>query len=235
MPIRVMAAAIITAAAMVMAICGTAVAAVAAVAATSRAASPAVQLTGVQLLAALLPASDFPAGYKLDKSFVYDSGRYLENSPAQYDLSTMRCSSFANNFGGTGFGETATAVNGFDNSDKRGVFVQDVYQFKTGSAATSFFKGLLAIAHRCRSFIIYGASGVLTHVFEAPPVGGHRTFQVNQSGTLQGILVAVDSVITVAGTDVFFTINMGVDAAAPSRPSGRTIMLRLIRRVEAYR
>jgi hypothetical protein len=234
MSIRAMAAAVITATAMVMAMCGTAVAA------TSRAASPAVQLTtvqltGVQLLAALLPAADFPAGYKLDKSDVYDSGRHLENSPAQYHLSTMSCSSFTYNFGGTGFGETATAGDDFEKNNYTTVYLQQVYQFKTGRTAASFFRGMFAIAHRCRSFVLSGVSGILTHVFDASPVGGHRTFQVNQSGTLQGILVGVDSVITVAGTDVFYVGSLGVGFAPPSNPSGRTTMLRLIRRVEAYR
>jgi hypothetical protein len=230
MSIRVTVAAVITAAAMTMAVCGTAVAA------TSRAASP-VQLTGVQLLSALLPASDFPAGYQLAKSSVYDSGRHLEKSPAKYHLSTMSCTSFANNFSKIGFGETATAGDAFENSTDTGAFMQVVYQFKTASTATSFFGGVYAIALRCPSFIAAGASSVgKTEVFKAPPVGGHRTIQVNQSGAFSTLMFELDSVITVAGTDVFLTGNLGLGAASPpSSPSARTTMLWLIKRVEAHR
>ena len=230
MSIRVIAAAVITAAAMTMGMCGTAVAA------TSRAARPAVQLTGVQLLSALLPQSEFPAGYRLDKSGVTDSGRHLENSPARYHLSTMRCGSFARTYGSPGFGETATALDDFEKGNFTSEYLQQVYQFRTRSTATSFFKEVFATAHRCPSFILFNVSDVHTHVFDASPIGGHRTFQVNQSAFLQGhVRIAVDIVITVAGTDVFFIANFGVSVAPPSSPSARTTMLRLVRRVEAFR
>ena len=230
MSIRVIVAAVVTAAGMVIVTCGSAVAA------TSRAASPAVQLTGTQLLAALLPRSDFPAGFKLDKSSVFDSGRHLENSPAQYHLSTMSCSSFSENFGGTGFGETATAFDDFVNRTDTASYAQQVYQFKTRSAASSFFKGLRAISRRCPSFLLHGfASGIITHAFDARPIDGDRTFQVNQSGSVMGVLIAVDTVFSVAGTDVFFTANLGIAVAPPSSPSARTSMLKLITRVRAIR
>ena len=230
MSIRVIAAAVITAAAMTIAMCGTAVAA------TSPAARPAVQLTGVQLLSALLPQSDFPAGYKLGKPDVYDSGRYLENSPAKYHLSTMPCGSFARTLGSPGFGETAIALDNFEKDKFTREYFQQAYQFKTRSTATTFFEGVFAVAHRCPSFILFNVSDVHTHVFDASPIGGHRTFQVNQSAFLQGhVRIAVDIVITVAGTDVFSTANFGVSVAPPSSPSARTSMLRLVTRVEAFR
>ena len=230
MSIRVIVATVVTAAGVMIATCGPAVAAM------SRAASPAVQLTGTQLLAALLPRSDFPAGFKLDKSSVFDSGRNLENSPAQHHLSSMSCRSFSFDFGGTGFGETATASDGFVNSTFTGVYTQQVYQFKTRSVATSFFKGLRAISRRCPSFLLDGfASGVFTHAFDARPIGGYRTFQVNQSGSAQGIRIAAAMVFTVAGTDVFFTGNLGIVSAPPSSPSARTTMLKLITRVRTFR
>jgi hypothetical protein len=170
MSIRVIAAAVITTAATTTAMCGTAVAA------TSRAARPAVQLTGVQLLAALLPQSDFPAGYKLGEPDVNDSGRHLENSPAKYHLSTMRCGSFARTYGNTGFGETATALDNFEKDNFTSEYLQQVYQFKTPSRATSFFEGVFAVARRCPSFILFNVSDVHTHVFDATPISRHRTF-----------------------------------------------------------
>jgi hypothetical protein len=231
MSIRMMAAAVTAAAAMVMAMCGTAVAA------TSRAARPAVQLTGVRLRAALLPRSDFPAGYIFQKSGVYDSGRHLEKASAKYHLATMSCTSFAKNFGESGFGETATASDIFENSPHdTGAFLQTVYQFKAPKTATSFFGGLFAIAVRCEAFLFPATSDGKTEAFMAPPVGGHRTFQVDQTGFfLVNVMTEIDSVVTVAGTDVFVTSNLGANVAPPGSPSARTSMLRLIKRVEAFR
>lgn len=148
----------------------------------------------------------------------------------------MSCSSFSNDFGGTGFGETATAFDDFMNSTSTGSYGQQVYQFKTRSAAKSFFKGLRAIARRCPSFLLDGvASGIFTQAFDARPIGGDVTFQVNQSGSAQGVLAAIDMVFTVAGTDVFFTANLGIAVAPPSSPSARTSMRKLITRVRAFR
>jgi hypothetical protein len=228
MSIRLVAAAVGAAAAMVIATGGTAVAA------TSRAASPAVQITGAQLLSALLPQSDFPPGFKLDKSGVFDSGRQLEKSPARYNLYTMKCSSFPGDFGGTGFGETATAADDFADNAGTSLYLQQVYQFKTRSSAASFFNGLRALSHRCRAFLLDGVNGVVTRAFDARRIGGHPTFQVNQSGSGLGFLIALNTVFTVAGPDVFFTANAGVSVAPPSSPSARTSMLRLIKRVQAH-
>ena len=235
MSIRLMAAAVVTACAVVAATCGTAAAA------AYRAASPAVQLTsvqltGVQLLSALLPRSDFPAGFKLDKSGVFDSGRRLENSRARFHLSTMSCKSFANNFGNTGFGETATAADDFVNSKFTQIFGQQVYQFKTSSAAAAFFKGLRAISRRCPAFLLSGvASGVSVHAFDAARILGHPTFVVNESGTILGVKLTIGTTFTVAGTDLYFIIKIGISVAPPGSPSGRTTMIRLIKRVQAFR
>jgi hypothetical protein len=235
MSIRVIAAALVTVGAMVAATCGTATAA------TYRAAGPAahlasIQLTGVQLLSALLPRSDFPAGFKLDKPGVFDSGGNLENSPARFHLSTMSCKSFANNFGNTGFGETATAADDFVNGTSTQIFGQQAYQFKTSSAATAFFKGLRAISRRCVAFVLSGVgSGVSAHAFDAPRILGHPTFQVNESGTVLGLRTAIGMVFTVAGTDLYFAIKLGITVAPPGSPSGRTTITRLIKRVQAFR
>jgi hypothetical protein len=235
MSIRVIAATVVTAGAMVAATCGTAAAA------TNRAASPAVQLTsiqltGVQLLSALVPRSDFPAGFKIPKDGIFDSGGRLENSPARFHLSTMSCKSFANNFGDIGFGETATAADVLTNSKSTQLFGQQVYQFKTSSAATAIFKGIRAISRRCLAFLLSGVgSGLSVHAFDAPRILGHPTFEVNESGTVFGARTAIGTVFTVAGTDLYFTLKLGITVAPPGSPSGRTTVTRLIKRVQAFR
>ena len=236
MSIRVISAAVVTAAGLAFATCEPAIAA------PAHAATPlagVVQLTGTQMLSALLPGSYFPAGYKLDKTGVYDSGKHLETSGAKYDISTMSCSSFSDHFGQTGFGETAIASDDFDfgSADSKS-YGQLVYQFKTSGAATAFYSGSHTIFAKCLTAAFAGApSGAKfnVRVFNAASIGGHRTFQVNESGTVLGYKIDVGLVVTLAGTDVFMTGADGIMAAQPTNPSDRTLMLKLIDRVRAYR
>ncbi len=232
MSIRVMAAAVATAA-------GLALAASAPAASAAATSAPAVQLTGTQLLAALLPASDFPTGYKLDKSGVSDSGSHLLTAPAKYNLATISCNSFYNNFGNRGFGETAFASDDFVNGTSSRIFGQTVIQFKVSGVATAFFTGLRAIFHRCPQFAFGQAPGsgvkVATKVFNAPAVGGHRTFELTETGTVDNLKFGLALVFTVAGQDVFLTDNIGVIATPATSPSPRLTMLRLINRVRAFR
>ena len=149
----------------------------------------------------------------------------------------MRCGSFARTYGSPGFGETATAVDNFEKDNFTSEYLQQVYQFKTPSTATSFFEGVFAVARRCPSFILFNVSDVHTHVFDATPIGRHRTFQVNQSAFLPGhVRIAVDIVITVAGTDVFFIARLrrlcrpaeqpvGAHHNAQARQAGRSVPL----------
>jgi hypothetical protein len=66
-----------------------------------------VQFTGRQLKAALLPASDFVAGYTTPVET--DTGRHLEHLTL-FNLSSMSCSDFWLSIGrGYGFGDTAFA------------------------------------------------------------------------------------------------------------------------------
>ncbi len=245
MSIRSMAAAAATAAGLALGTAGLAVGTAGpALAATGTGAVSAVQLTGVQLLAALLPASAFPAGYTLEKSSVYDSGSRLLTAPAKYNLATVSCASFGRHFGQSGFGETAVASDfiikgGTTLGPVRG-FGQLAYQFRTSRAATALFNGLRAIIRKCPQAALSGSlpgSGVklTTKIFDAAPIGGHRTFQVNETATFMGFSLGAKLVFTVAGQYVFLTGNIGILAAPPASPSPRTTMLRLINRVRAFR
>src|SRR6266581_2777263 len=157
MSIRVMAAAVATAAGLALAFGGLALSADAAT-------SPRVQLTGTQLLAALLPASDFPAGYKLEKSGIYDSGSHLLTAPAKYNLATQSCRSFSKTFGQRGFGETAVAADAFSNGGsalKAKLF--EIDQSGTISGFKLGFKLVFTVAGQ--DLFSTGNVGVLT----APP------------------------------------------------------------------
>jgi hypothetical protein len=207
------------------------------VAAGPAAEARAVQLTGVQLRAALLPVSAFPAGYKIQPSSAMDSGKHLETAAAKFHLATMSCTSFSNNFSSKGFGESAVARNavGRAGSTSGKFYLQEIYQFRTRAVASAFFNGVRAIAHRCPGFALSGTTGpggkITTHAFNAAPIAGHRTFQVNQSaGTGLGKLT-LTFVFTVAGQDLFFDGTLGIGTAQPASPSPRAVMLKLLHRV----
>jgi hypothetical protein len=234
-------AGVVTAAGLTLATGGPAVAATAA-----RASAGSVQLTGTQLLSALLPASSFPAGYKLDKSNNYDSGKSLENSAAKYHVSTMSCSSFSNQFGKKGFGETAVAGSAYGagslgtsiSSVTSKTYGQQAYQFKTSSAAVSFYQGTRGVFNRCLGAALGEPSSdghITVRVSSAASIGGHQTFQVTISGTASGLKLGESIAITQAGKDVFFAGAVGINTAVPASPSFRTVMLKLINRVSAFR
>jgi len=233
MPIRVMAAAVATAAGLALGSGGLALSA-------NAAPTSGVQLTGTQLLAALLPASDFPAGYKLEKSSVYDSGSHLLTAPAKYHLATQSCASFAKNFGQRGFGETAVAANAYIKSGSglsARLFGQQAYQFKTSAAAAGFYSALRAIMHRCPRFALAGipaSAKVTTKIIDGPSIGGHKTFEIDLTGTISGFRLGFKLVFTVASQDLFLTGNLGVLTTPPASPSPRTTMLRLIKRVASF-
>jgi hypothetical protein len=207
------------------------------VAAGPAAEARAVQLTGVQLRAALLPVSAFPAGFKIQPSSAMDSGKHLETAAAKFHLATMSCTSFSNNFSNKGFGESAVARNAADRAGATSgkFYLQQIYQFRTPAVASAFFNGVRAIAHRCPKFALSGASPggkITTHAFNAAPIAGHRTFQVNQAAGGTGpFRLSLTFVFTVAGQDLFFDGTLGIGTAQPASPSPRAVMLKLLHRV----
>jgi hypothetical protein len=199
-----------------------------------------VQATGVQLKSALLPAADFPSGYTVGG--VTDSGSRLATAKAKYNLAKMSCDTWENNFGDTGFGDTATATDTVSQSASGqlslSAFGQLVYQFGTSSAASHFYAGLRAIAGRCTS--IRSSQGGVTatakvRVVSARSVDGHAAFWIDEAISASGVSGLANTLITVAGTDVFAIDNTGVNVAPPSKPTPASLIVKLIARVHALR
>jgi hypothetical protein len=189
------------------------------------------QLTGTQLAAALLPATDFPVVFA-PPGPPSDSGSQLENSPARYHLATMSCDSITLRFGREGFGETAVAATGyyaFGASSTQ--YTQDVYQFRTAGPASSFFRGLRAIWSRCPAFT-FPTGSPRTRVSTALPADGYAAFQDRGTGMLEGSKVNVDLLSVIAGPDVLTILSItGVPSADPaSRPLMDTLIARVLAR-----
>jgi hypothetical protein len=200
----------------------------------AQAAAP-VQLTGAHLWAALLPASYFPPGYKVEKVENYNSGPRLEHGPARYRLATFSCQRYLiSNLPETGFGETATAADIIN--AKPGAFAQTVYQFATPARAATFYQQLYALTWRCRSITAsyHGAVRLTTQFIRRTHIGRYSAFRALQTETAPGFQATInDTTTTLAGTDVYVLDALG--QKVPATPTVPTALLALIARVQAAR
>jgi hypothetical protein len=207
----------------------------------AQAAAP-VQITGTHLHAALLPASSFPSGYKVEKIENYSSGAKLERGPVKYHLATFSCQRWlVSSFPQTGFGETATAADivsrpGTKAKPGAQAYAQTVFQFATSAQASAFYRQLYAFTQRCRtvSASFHGKVGLTTKFIKKEHVGRYAAFRALQTETATGFHATLNDTTTVlAGTDVY-----QLDAAGwtvPVQPAVPATLLHLIARVQAAR
>jgi hypothetical protein len=207
----------------------------------AQAAAP-VQLTGTHLHAALLPASSFPSGYKVEKIENYSSGAKLEHGPAKYHLATFSCQRWlVSGFPETGFGETATAADIISKPGTKAkpgaqAYQQTVFQFATSARAAVFYRQMYAFTQRCRtvSASFHGKVGLTTRFIRKTHVGRDQAFRALQTETATGFHATLNDTTTVlAGTDVY-----QLDAAGwtvPATPAVPAALLHLIARVRAAR
>jgi hypothetical protein len=192
------------------------------------------QLTGTQLESALLPLSDFPAGFATPTGPV-DSGGSLTSGPATYDLATISCATFIEHLGTEGFGETAF-VTGSDSAGHE-AYDQFIYQFGTAPAAAAFVTGIQALAGRCGSFTATANGSPGTFALKAAPgasVGGHPALELLQTGSLGGSKLVLDTLFCASGVDVFAASGVGLGGtAAPAVPTKQTIIYDLMQRQAA--
>ena len=210
-------------------------------AAPGQVAAPA-QLTGTHLHAALLPASYFPSGYKVEKIENYSSGSKLEHKPAKYHLATFSCQKWlVSGFPETGFGETATAADIISRPGTKArpgaqAYGQTVFQFATSGQASAFYRQMYAFTQRCRtvSASFHGKVGLTTTFIKKTHVGRYQAFRARQTETATGFHATLNDTTTVlAGTDVY-----QLDAAGwtvPAKPAGPAALGHLIAQVQAAR
>jgi hypothetical protein len=200
----------------------------------------AVQLTGSQLAADLLPAGNFPRGYRYDGSASYESGTRLESGHAKYHLSSIGCKTLANHFGDSGFGETAVATNSYSTfvnnktATSGAAFGQTAVQFASASAARSFWQGIRSVAVRCPGWGTAAAVGYIHVTVRIVTVSIHGTqaFQVDFTGSVASLgTLRIRSLVVLRGQDIIETDALALGRAVPTSPSLRTLMTRLLARV----
>jgi len=209
--------------------------------ATATPAPAPAQLTGTQLAAALLPLSDFPAGYS-EVVNVIDSGPALTIYPDTVPLTTASCgdgqspifapaaSSFDYNLS---FGTTAFAANSFNRfglfSNGGGIIgylSEAVYQFASPAKAGAF----LSAVRTCLTDEQTWSSGV-----DSAPVDGDQAVTANLRAPINYTGESIGTPLFVLhGTDVFaLAASSSQNLSSITIPGAAGLIAKLITRVDA--
>jgi PknH-like extracellular domain len=202
-----------------------------------------VQVTGKQLKSALLPASDFLAGYSAAAEL--DSGRKLEHGTV-FKVPSMSCKNFWLFIGVVGgFGETAYAGDLIDTKSTSvtvfETFSQTVYQFASTHAAASFYSQLNAKYRSCRTVTSSdGNGGSIRRTVRSQSkqrVGGHQAVRIVESvsfSKIPGPPLVIYVLWTIDGTDLYMISTTPLSIPSP-RPAQASLTLKLIARVSHLR
>jgi hypothetical protein len=203
-----------------------------------------VQVTGKQLKSALLPTSDFVAGYTVVYSA--NSGGKLEHGGI-FKLPSMNCRVFWPSVGVTqGFGETAFATDLV--GPKSGtlptvaeIFAQTVYQFASAHTAATFLSQLNAKYQSCRSVSASDTKGGTLrwtmHSQSKPRVGGHQALQIVEylsDSKVPGPPLVSYLLWTLNGAYIYLISTQLLSTTSP-QPTQSSLTLKLIARVSALR
>jgi eukaryotic-like serine/threonine-protein kinase len=211
---------------------------------SARAPAPApapAQLTGIQLAAALLPISDFPAGYS-NMAGVTDNGPGLTHYPDTVSLTTASCSlgqspifwpaasSFNYNLA---FGATAQATNSFkrqsatlDGAGVLGYISEAIYQFASPAEAGVFLSGVRTCLIDEKTW----SNGV-----DAAPVNGDQAVTANLRAPINWTGESIGKPLFVLhGTDVFaLSASSNQNRSSITIPQTDELIAKLIARVDA--
>ncbi len=204
------------------------------------------QISGSRLQTGLLPASAFGTGFTLGTTL--NTGTGLLTAPTTLNATTTGCSTFEGKIYVSGFGNSAGALDKYVNPNaamQRPEAIiqgfQDVIQFATASAATTFFTAARAKYTACQSFSEPnptdtnpggGTFQISTLGVSKTTAGGNAAFSVTQQIALSespGATEFIDVLYAVAGTDVY---SMWEQSGTNDEPSP-TLMGGLIKKIQA--
>jgi len=203
------------------------------------------QVSGARLQTGLLPAAAFGTGFTLGTTLNTGSG--LLTTPAAQNVPVTGCSTFEGKIYVSGFGNSAGALAKYVNPNaamQRPEAIiqgfQDVIQFATASAATTFFTAARAKYTACQSFSEPnptdtnpggGTFQISTLGVSKTTVSGDEAFSVTQQIALSetpGATEFVDVLYAVAGPDVY---SMWQQSGTNDEPSP-TLMGNLIKKIQ---
>jgi hypothetical protein len=204
------------------------------------------QISGSRLQTGLLPASAFGTGFTLGTSL--NTGSSVLANPTAPNVPAMSCGTFEGKIYVSGFGNSAGALNQYVNpnaaAERPEAIIQgyqDVVQFATADAATTFFTAARTKYTACQSFSEPnpadtnpggGTFQISTLAVSKTTVGGAQAFSVTQLIALSekpGATEFLDLLYVVAGPDVY---SMWQQSGTNDEPSP-TVMGNLIKKIQA--
>jgi hypothetical protein len=200
------------------------------------------QVTGSRLQSALLPASAFGSGWKVDQHL--NTGHSLWSTHVNTKPSGLSCSTFSEYIYVGGFGDTAGATDGLSNSSPAiGDFPnvalfgdQTVLQFQTTKAAASFYGQAYTRYKQCSAFTESLGGGdhleLSTQSLNGTTIDGHKAFQLIQYADVSSLPALnwyQNTAVVLSGTNVY-TID---DLNGTNDPISGSLLGRLISRVQA--
>lgn len=205
---------------------------------------PAPQVTGVRLQSALLPASTFGDGFTGAGGI--NTGNKLLPTFGPLRPSSMSCENFETYAFVAGYGNTAGVTEGFSNPNPQfGNYPsivlfgdQTVLQFKTASAASTFYNAAYTKYKQCSYFTESDPSDPSSSVeltnqsLSKTTVNKNQAFQLSQLVDLTSIPQAsfyTNTAVVLSGTNVYTMDDMnGTDD-----PISSSLLGKLITRVQA--
>jgi hypothetical protein len=179
------------------------------------------QVNGVTLQAGLLPASVFGDSFSIKASL--NTGRNLHSTRITDRVSRLSCGAFEETQIVSGLGNSAGAVDEYDNSQWLSQYpdtvifgYQVVLQFPSSGAANSFFGQARAKYASCGSFSapdpsdqVIGGGQLLVDLqsLTSTSAGGYRAFAVIETVAFSqkpGMTFYNDVLYAVAGTNVYY-------------------------------
>lgn len=206
-------------------------------------AKPAPQVTGARLQSALLPASSFGGGFTVTQRL--NTGKKLWSTKARFKPANLSCVNFETWVYVGGFGDTAGAMDSFNNpspalADYPGIVLggdQSVIQFKTAQAATTFYNEAYARYAKCAAFTeSYPADAtsleLTTQSLTKTTVKKNKAFQLMQYvdiAALPAFGFYDSTAVVLSGTNVY-TVD---DVNGTNDPISTTLLDNLLNRAQA--
>ena len=204
---------------------------------------PAPQVTGARLQAALLPASAFGDGFTVTQRL--NSGNKLWSTRVNIKPSSLSCAGFELYRYVAGFGNTAGAMDSVGNpnpdfTNYPSIVLsgdQAVLQFKTASAAASFYNLAYARYQQCTAFTEPDPADstqleLTLRSLSTTTIGKNKAFQVNQLvdiTALPALSFYLNTAVVLSGANVY-TID---DLNGTNDPVSVSLLGKLINRVQA--
>jgi hypothetical protein len=205
------------------------------------------QVTGSRLAKGLLSASAYGADFTSTGSA--NTGGKLLSTRVRQTPGSQSCGTFVNIVDDSGWGNTAGAYASYYNNDEASGWPstqysvgEDVDQFATAHAASTFYGQAYAKYAACRSFVIPnpsdnspggGATDVSDTTTSKTSVSGHQAFANSElwtpsEGTSKYSAFYVEVLYAVSGTNVYYLWEIigAVDQVSPK------LMASLINRVQ---